>query len=193
MTKEQQDYIEQNIDLIENNEWKKFFKDAPSGTGGVLYTATIDFINYIEEIPEKSFYKSKIEDITIPNNVTRIGHSAFYYCSNLTNIDIPDSVTSIGFYAFGYCSGLTSVTIGNSVPNIDDKAFLSCMELSSVSIGKNVHRIGRNAFYNCVKLSHINFKGTIEQWKDVFIEKDCWVYVPARTIKCIDGLTKLRH
>lgn len=32
----------------------------------------------------------------IPNTVTEIGKSAFYYCSKMTSITIPDSVTTIG-------------------------------------------------------------------------------------------------
>ena len=41
--------------------------------------------------------------VTIPNNVTSIGSSAFRDCSGLTSITIPNSVTSIGNYAFFIC------------------------------------------------------------------------------------------
>ncbi len=45
----------------------------------------------------------------IPEGVTSIGNSAFYYCTGLTSIEIPSSVTSIGNYAFGGCTSLASV------------------------------------------------------------------------------------
>ena len=37
---------------------------------------------------------SNLTSVTIPNSVTSIGNSAFYYCSNLTSVTIPSSVTS---------------------------------------------------------------------------------------------------
>ena len=70
----------------------------------------------------------------IPNSVTSIGKSAFYYCSGLTSITIPNSVTSIGDYAFYYCSGLTSITIPNSVTSIGERAFISCSGLISITV-----------------------------------------------------------
>ena len=66
---------------------------------------------------------SGLTSVTIPNSVTSIGGSAFYYCSGLTSVTIPNSVTSIGGSAFAYCSGLTSVTIPNSVTTIGEYAF----------------------------------------------------------------------
>jgi hypothetical protein len=59
---------------------------------------------------------------TIPDSVTSIGDSAFYYCTKLTSVTIGNSVTSIGDYAFYYCR-LTSVTIPDSVTSIGDSAF----------------------------------------------------------------------
>ena len=64
--------------------------------------------------------------VNIPNSVTSIGSSAFYYCNSLTSIEIPNSVTSIGDNAFYGCSGLTSLTIGSSVAKIGNKAFAEC-------------------------------------------------------------------
>ena len=44
-----------------------------------------------------------IQDLTIPNSVTKIGDRAFYGCSGLTSVTIPNSVTSIGYSAFVGC------------------------------------------------------------------------------------------
>ena len=68
----------------------------------------------------------------IPNSVTSIGKSAFYFCYGLTSVIIPNSVTTIGESAFEYCNGLTSVTIGSSVTSIGYRAFSSCNALTDV-------------------------------------------------------------
>ena len=97
----------------------------------------------------------EVKDLTIPNSVTSIGNSAFYYCSNLTSVTIPSSVTSIGGYAFQRCSSLTSVTIGNSVTTIGYSAFSDCSSLTSVTIPNSVTSIGDYAFSGCSSLTSI--------------------------------------
>jgi len=52
---------------------------------------------------------SKSDSVTIPNNVTNIGESAFEGCSSLSSIVIPDSVECIGERAFCQCTALTDV------------------------------------------------------------------------------------
>jgi len=53
----------------------------------------------------------------IPDNITKIGDSAFLTCAKLTSITIPASVTSIRPSAFGGCAGLTGVYFkGNATP-----------------------------------------------------------------------------
>ena len=92
---------------------------------------------------------------TIPNSVTSIGNSAFYYCSGLTSITIPNSVTSIGDDAFRGCSGLTSITIPSSVTSIGNSAFGYCSGLTSITIPNSVTSIGNSAFEYCSSLISI--------------------------------------
>ncbi len=70
-----------------------------------------------------------IQDLTIPNSVTKIGDRAFYGCSGLTSVTIPNSVTSIGYSAFAGCSGLTSVEIPDDVTCIGSGAFDSSVSI----------------------------------------------------------------
>ena len=67
----------------------------------------------------------KLQSIEIPNSVTIIGDSAFYYCNTLTSVKISNSITSIGDCAFNRCEELTSITIPSSVTSIGAKAFTS--------------------------------------------------------------------
>ena len=45
----------------------------------------------------------------IPDSVTSIGKSAFFYCMGLRKVTIPSSVTSIGEHAFNLCDSLSVV------------------------------------------------------------------------------------
>ena len=100
MTEQQKKYIEANIDLIENDKWKEFFKNAPRGTGEVLYFARIDFMTWMKQVPPECFRGSALTSITVPNNVTSIGHYAFAYCRRLKSITISSSMINIKSDAF---------------------------------------------------------------------------------------------
>ena len=52
--------------------------------------------------------------ITIPEQVTTIGTSAFYACDELTSITIPKSVSKIETWAFDECDKLTEINVDSS-------------------------------------------------------------------------------
>ena len=95
------------------------------------------------------------KNTVIPNTVTSIGNSAFYYCYGLTSIGIPSSVTTISASAFYYCIGLTSIEIPNSVTSIGNSAFYYCIGLTSVEIPGSMTTIGSTAFSYCYGLTSI--------------------------------------
>ena len=71
--------------------------------------------------------------ITISNNVTTVGTSAFSGCTGLTSVKI-DNITTIANNMFTNCSSLTSVTIPESVTSVKDNAFVGCTNLTSLVI-----------------------------------------------------------
>lgn len=97
----------------------------------------------------------KIKNMTLGENLKRIGEKAFYRCS-LSALTIPDSVESIGAYAFagvlldhvGCFSNpnrMVSLDLG-SVKTIGDYAFFLCTELKEIVIPDTVESIGAGAF-----------------------------------------------
>ena len=52
---------------------------------------------------------NNLTEVTISQNVTKIGTTAFQGCSNLKKINIPDNLTKIDEYAFDGCDNLTSI------------------------------------------------------------------------------------
>ena len=57
--------------------------------------------------------QSEITSITLPDNIMRIGASAFYGCSGLTSFRMPSGVMEIGEEAFSFCDGLQAVYTDN--------------------------------------------------------------------------------
>lgn len=96
-----------------------------------------------------------IEELVIPNEVTKIPDFTFRYCTSLKSITINDNVTSIGKMAFDRCVNLKNVYIGNGVTTIGWEAFQYCSSLESVTIGENVSHMGYRPFCFNDKLSRV--------------------------------------
>ena len=63
-----------------------------------------------------SFAPAGLTTYSLPDSVTTIGSSAFYYCRALTSVTIPDSVTTIGYEAFYNCDALKEVYCKPTTP-----------------------------------------------------------------------------
>lgn len=103
----------------------------------------------------------KVGSYTVPDSVTVIENSAFYYCTGLHSITIPDSVTEIGDDAFNQC-GLREMTLPAGLTRIGENLFWSNFDLTRVTIPEGVVSIGSYAFTNCDRLSDLRLPGGLE-------------------------------
>jgi hypothetical protein len=78
--------------------------------------------------------------------VTGIG-SAFYFRRGITSVSIPNNVTNIGFSAFTGCFDLTNVTIGTGLANIGEEAFGACTNLTSIYFQGDAPGLGSGVFF----------------------------------------------
>lgn len=146
--------------------------------------------------------------VAIPDSVTRIGDKAFQDCISLELISLPkidylkdytfnrcvnlkdvqfsEGLKRIGMSAFSGCRNLESIHIPQSTGFIEMEAFYLCSKLKNVSLGSNIIEISSDAFYGCDSLKEIEYRGSINRWKDIDINRinenifQC-------TIHCIDG------
>ena len=72
------------------------------------------------------YCKKDVTNVTIPENITSIGHTAFKDCESLSSITIPENVESIGEAAFGFCSSLNEITcLRTTAPTLEGNVFNS--------------------------------------------------------------------
>lgn len=129
---------------------------------------------------------TSLKKIEIPDSVTFVGNSAFYNCSSLEELKISSNVTKIEQFAFEKCKKLKSVKLPSSLDVITGGMFLWCDELENVTIPKSIIAIGMYAFRECYKLKDVCYDGTVEMWKEIWIDEDNAPLLSA-TIHCTDG------
>lgn len=111
-------FIEENIELIENGEFEVIYSDLDADFRytfigdftEALIKAGIDPAKYMKEIPPHYLGGTSLRSYTIPNNITAIGEYAFSGYNGLAEVVIPSTVTSISARAFRYCRELESIT-----------------------------------------------------------------------------------
>ena len=129
---------------------------------------------------------TSLKKIEIPDSVTFVGNSAFYNCSSLEELKISSNVTEIEQFAFEKCKKLKSMKLPSSLDVITGGMLLGCDELENVTIPKSIIAIGMYAFRECYKLKDVCYDGTVEMWKEIWIDEDNAPLLSA-TIHCTDG------
>lgn len=97
--------------------------DAKIVSGGVAY---YDVHKTENDVLSPFFFYDciKLEQIILPANITAISTCAFAK-SGINNIEIPDLVTKIGNDAFANCPNLATVVLGKRVAKFDQGSFFS--------------------------------------------------------------------
>ncbi len=132
----------------------------------------IGFKEGLKAIGAAAFYNvTSLEQVFIPNTVTRIGKRAFTG-SSITKLNIPKSITEVPEECFKL-SRIKEVTIPGNVKTIGPGAFANCQELRHVIIEEGVVSIGPNAFSNCPRLSVVDIPKSVTGFGiDIFLESD---------------------
>lgn len=110
-------------DTIDGKKVKKIkgFEQTDS-TGSKVRINEIKIGKWVEEIGRGAFMGSKIEKLTIPKNVKKIGEASFAYCENLKSLVLENGIEEIGSEAF-FGTQIETVYIPKSIKSIGDNAF----------------------------------------------------------------------
>lgn len=98
----------------------------------------------IQIIEQCAFCDSGIENIVIPDRVTKLGRGAFSRCYELTDVTLPESVTVIPRLAFINCDKLKTINAPN-VAVVCDNAFCHCKMLTAFDFSQ-IKELGSASF-----------------------------------------------
>ncbi len=123
-----------------------------------------------------------LSEVTLPEELERIGAAAFRGCAELTSITIPDNVTSVADNAFEDCYIQEAVipaiacaaVAGDPLFCVDitcgteivDEAFADCTNLQEVNMPPTLRRIGKEAFAACCFLTSITIPDSVVSVSD---------------------------
>lgn len=116
----------------------------------------------VKYLSEDLFHTSKIKTIRLSENLVEIPDGAFCDCWYLEDVNIPDSVTKIGPEAFRNCYALTTLSIQNA--SIGVHAFRGCRSLRTVDMGLNANTVSAYAFAECVRLIYVKFSEKADKY-----------------------------
>ena len=151
---------------------------SPKPTGHVAVPSSLGGFPVVG-IGDYAFYGSysahyKLESVTIPNGVTRIGKRAFSGCPNLTDVTIPASMAVVDNGAFSGCSNLKGVHISNLVNWCQitfvyssnplrqaHELYLNGERVTRLAIPESVTAIGDDAFAGCSGLTEVAFPNSV--------------------------------
>ena len=102
-----------------------------------------------------------LTSVTIPSGVKSLGEGAFAGCTALGSVTLPEGLKDLGTETFAYCTALTEITIPGSVSEIGESVFAGCTALRSVTIPDGVKTIGESAFAGCTALTEVTLPESV--------------------------------
>lgn len=204
MTKEVADFLKANQQLIEVGDFRKLYENALSEFNRskryafiseiteVFEAASIDPLYYMNDIPSRYHFGSKLLKTYSIGNMDTIGSYAFaymtgldtldissvryigdhaFYMSAIKTIEIPGSVKEIQPYTFA-SSELVNVVINEGTTTILNEAFSHCYTLKDMWLPKSLTDVATSAFWGCTRLENIYYNSTINDFYNLNITID---------------------
>ncbi len=128
----------------------------------------------VKVIEECAFKNCRLFDLTIPENVLRIGNSAFEKCESLKSAKTGDGLLAIGDAAFFGDISLETVSFGQKLESIGNTAFAECSSLLNVDLPTNIVSLGEGAFAKCSALKTVTIGDGIKKLSHNYWNGGCF-------------------
>ena len=170
-------FIEENIDLIEKQQWDKIYNkadDVPAGFTEAMLAAGINpLYQGLEYVPGGFLRNSTLESFNIPDWIETVGDFAFWLCERLREIKLPQNTLYLGTAAFEGCRKLQSINLGDALTKLKAFTFKGCIKLENVILPKNLKIIDVGVFDNCSSLTSLILPDGLEEIAE-FAFRNCY-------------------
>lgn len=103
----------------------------------------------------------EVTELTIPEDVEKIGDYAFGGCTSLRSVTMGDNVKAIGNFAFYKCTGIESMKIGDAVEEIGMYVFYNNTSMTEVDLGKSLKKLNDYLFFCCSGLTEVTVPASV--------------------------------
>ena len=132
--------------------------------GFAFYNTRVEEVNFpegLELIKIAAFDGCDLMEAILPSTLKELSDFTFSMCPKLQEIKIPEGITKIPFAFASWCRSLEKVNIPKSVTVIEDDAFGSDVKLKSIDLPEGLRHIGKDAFWECA-VDSIIFPASLE-------------------------------
>lgn len=116
----------------------------------------------VKKIGFRAFFNKGITSVVVPSSVEVIGKEAFACCGDLKEVVFAEGLKEIGSLAFTNCIRIREIKLPSTVTNIGEGGFGGCSELECVSLQNGLKKIGNVAFAKCISLKELNIPTTVQ-------------------------------
>lgn len=121
--------------------------------------------NTVTELGIKSFFRSSILDLTLPDTITSIDKDIFEESYNI--IETENGISYIDRWVIGCEESITEAALRDNTVGISASSFKNCSSLSSIKFPSTLKVIGKRAFEMCTSLTDIYIPKTVRYIDDV--------------------------
>ncbi len=101
----------------------------------------------VVSIGKKTFAKSALTGIKLPDTVHTVGEEAFWVSTSLKEFEAGSGLKVIDKKAFMLCAALSKVTLNEGLTEIRNEAFSAGSSIQEISLPSTLTVLGRGAFY----------------------------------------------
>ena len=106
------------------------------------------------------FGSNPLKKVILPKKLRLLDdRSIFEGCSQLEEIAIPDSVTRLSDAIFAGCHSLKRIKIGKNIEFMGPRVFNNCTSLETITLPASLKHMRDRVFQNCKSLKSVYFEG----------------------------------